>query len=258
MAAIAARLQDRLDVTGEIDRCTPGGYAADRRDPISSQAQNLSYQNRLKKLLYNAEYFGHNAVMRRALVLINTLWLAACIPPSAWDMPPIIGAARTGDTTAIERLLADGADPDVHAGVNNWTPLQHAIHKNQAGSIRVLLKHHADVNARANGGVTPLIMAAGYGYASIVRLLLDAGADAKLRANDGATALDVAIGGIPDIDRFTVGHCQTDTVRALLDSDPALDLGEERWSKAGTVIARFSGCKQVLAMLEERHKAVRP
>ena len=93
------------------------------------------------------------------------------------DMPPVIGTARDGDIARLEQLLAQGADANQPAGVNDWPPLMHAIHKNQRESVRVLLRHGADPNYRGAHGNTPLMMAAGYGYADIVRALLDGGAD---------------------------------------------------------------------------------
>jgi ankyrin repeat protein len=66
--------------------------------------------------------------------------------PSARSCPPFVAAARTGNLTRIEQLAAAGADLNVHAGVNNWTPLMHAVHKNQPGSVRLLLDHGARVN----------------------------------------------------------------------------------------------------------------
>ncbi len=184
-------------------------------------------------------------------VIIGGL-MAGCAPPSAWNMPPVIGAARSGNLGELEKLLAAGADPDVHAGVNGWPPLMHAIHKNQEGSVKVLLAHHANVNATGDGGATPLIMAAGYGYANIVRLLLDAGADPKISADNGQNALQAALSGVPDIDRFTVGHCQTETVKVLLASNRTLKLTPGPWTGTGNVIARFAGCSDVMDMLEKR------
>jgi ankyrin repeat protein len=182
----------------------------------------------------------------------------SCVPPSAWNMPPVIGAARSGDTGQLEKLLAEGADPNVRAGVNDWTPLEHAIHKNQEGSVRVLLAFHADVDARGGGGVTPLIMAAGYGYENIVRILLEAGADPKLKAGDGSDALMAAVGGVPDIDRFTVGHCQAGTVRVLLDSDKTLRLTPSSWTRAVGLVAKVSGCDEVIKMVSARQAATDP
>lgn len=182
------------------------------------------------------------------------LVLVSCVPPSARNMPPIIGAARSGDTARIEQLLAEGADPNVRAGVNHWTPLMHAIHKGQEGSVRVLLAHRADPNARGGGGTTALILAAGYGQANIVRLLLENGADPKLRADHDMDALTAAIGGVPDVNRFTVGRCQTETVRLLLAADPPVRGTPGKWARVSAGVARLAGCREVLDLLAGRQR----
>jgi hypothetical protein len=173
--------------------------------------------------------------------------LAACVPELT-SMPPIIGAARDGDTTRLGKLLHDGADPDVIAGVNNWTPLMHAIHKNQAGSVRVLLHNGAHVDARGGRGMTALIMAAGYGYDGIVRMLLDAGADPYAVTDKGLTALGAAVGAVSDIDRFTVGRCQTETVRVLLAHTPDLAARDTDVRRA-LATARLGGCAEVVRLV---------
>ncbi len=176
---------------------------------------------------------------------LAAIFLAACGIPGG-PMPPIIGAARDGNVALLEQLLASGADPNVRAGVNDWTPLMHAIHKNQLGSVRVLLAHGARPDERGGAGVTALIMAAGYGYTDSVNLLLDAGASPYLKAADGTDALHAAVGGAADIDRFTVGHCQTEAVRALIAAAPDLKL---RVDSAAYRVARFVGCAEVLKLV---------
>ncbi len=132
------------------------------------------------------------------------------------DAPPIIGAARNGDSQLIRSLIQHGADPNVTAGVNGWTALQHAIHKNQSASVETLLQSGADPNLRGTQHrMTPLMMAAGYGYADIVRILLRHGADPALKDESGRTARDYARSGMMDIDRFTYGHTQTAALQAL-------------------------------------------
>jgi len=129
--------------------------------------------------------------------------------------PSFIGAVRSGNVAEVRQMLAQGADPNAPEGVNNWTPLLHAVHKNQLGSVAALLDGHADPN-RAVHSMTPLMMAAGYGYTPIVRVLLTRGADPRLRDLDGLTAVDYAIVGMTDLDRFTFFSCGDDTVRVLL------------------------------------------
>jgi hypothetical protein len=171
--------------------------------------------------------------------------LTGCRIPGG-PMPPIIGAARDGNVAMLEQLLASGADPNVRAGVNDWTPLMHAVHKNQPQSVRVLLAHGARPDERGGAGVTALIMAAGYGYADSVRLLLGAGANPRLTAADGTDALHAAVGGVSDIDRFTVGHCQTETVRTLVAAAPDLRLKAD---SAAFRVAKFIGCTEVLKLV---------
>lgn len=139
------------------------------------------------------------------------MWLVLLLVAST----SFIDAVRSGDVAEVRQRLARGADPNAPEGFNDWTPLLHAVHKNQLGSVEALLDGHADPN-RAVNGMTPLMMAAGYGYTPIVRLLLARGADPRLRDLDGETAVDYAIVGMTDLDRFTFFSCEDDAVRALL------------------------------------------
>lgn len=154
-------------------------------------------------------------------------------------LSPLIVAARSGDVTEIGRLAGVGADVNAPGGVNNWTPLMHAIHKNQAQAVVALLEAGADANA-VSGRTTALIMAAGYGQADVVRILLDHGAKAS------ADALAAAVGGSTDFDDYTAGRCQVDTVRALLVKDPALTLPGD---SIAIETARRGGCTDVVALL---------
>lgn len=134
----------------------------------------------------------------------------------------LVWAARSGQPDAVSLLVKNGADPNVVSGVNGWPALMHAIHKDQPAAVRALLNNGADGNARGDNGETPMMMAAGYGYTDIVRILLEHGADARATLSNGENALDFALSGMADIDRFTFGHCQSDTVRLLRQSVPDL------------------------------------
>ena len=161
----------------------------------------------------------------------------------------------------MKLLLRAGADPDFHAGVNDWPAIMHAVHKNQRLAVLALADGGADVNAKNPHGFTALMMAAGYGYADIVRDLLARGADPYAETKDGATALAGAVGGVPDIDRFTVCSCQTDTVKALLDKAPDLKLKQNFAGRTALWFARLGRCKEVLNLLDRRmvaQESVRP
>jgi hypothetical protein len=93
-------------------------------------------------------------------------------------------------------------------------------------------------------------MAAGYGYAGIVRDLLEHGADPYAETPGGANALAAAVGGVPDIDWFTVGSCQTETVRALLEKAPDLKLRDNFSGRSARWFAAWKGCREALGLLE--------
>ncbi|MGI8960030.1 MAG: ankyrin repeat domain-containing protein [Bryobacteraceae bacterium] len=143
-------------------------------------------------------------------------------PSSNERQAALVWAARFGQPEAISVLVKNGADPNTTSGVNDWTVLMHAIHKDQPRAVLALVNNGANVNLAGGHGDTPLIMAAGYGYTGIVRILLEHGANALATLPNGENALDRAITGVADIDRFTWGSCQSDTVRVLRQTVPDL------------------------------------
>lgn len=173
-------------------------------------------------------------------VILSALLLAGCGVRTS--LPELVQAAREGSAGRIRTLANQGADLNVHAGVNGWTPLMHAIHKNQKGSVVALLEAGANVNERGSGGETPLMMAAGYGYTDIVNVLLDHGADAKMQLKDGKNALTIAVMGVPDIDRFTLADCQVPTALTLARRSPGLRLAGVGNLERELLAAKLKGC----------------
>lgn len=57
---------------------------------------------------------------------------------------------------------------------------------------RLLLEHHAYIDAESPNKTTPLMMAAQYGQFEVLELLLEEGADASLRNQQGLNAIDFA------------------------------------------------------------------
>jgi ankyrin repeat protein len=167
-------------------------------------------------------------------LLAAALLLAACSVRTN-DLSPLANAAREGNAKAIGDLCARGADPNAPSGDNGWTPLLHAVHKNQLDSVRALLGAGANPDLGSRSGMTPLMMAAGYGNQPMVGMLLRGGARADVRDHDGAVALDYALTGVTDIDDFTFFRCQGETASALAKVSPEAQRSSLRW-------ARIKGC----------------
>lgn len=162
------------------------------------------------------------------------LLVAACSTPGN-EFTPLANAARSGDVAAVRTLCAGGADANARTGSNGWTPLLHAVHKNQSGTVAALLDSGAVVDAASPNGTTPLMMAAGYGNREMVALLLRRGATPGQRDGGGAVALDYALTGVTDIDGFTFFRCQNETAGLLRGASPAPQSSSSRW-------ARIKGC----------------
>lgn len=158
----------------------------------------------------------------------------------------LVNALRDGDIAEAQRLAAAGLDLDSPLGENGWTPLLHAIHVRRSESVALLLQHGADADrASASGAITPLVLAASYGDAPIVKKLLAAGANPRRRTSKGVSPLEAAVRGSTDLDVFTLGRCQTATVKAVLSAAP----DEKLESAAARWLAHLGGCSEVLRLI---------
>jgi len=100
-------------------------------------------------------------------------------------------AALRDHVEIVQQLLARGAQ------VNRpgWTPLHYAASGKGSNALpitRLLLEHHAYIDAESPNRSTPLMMAARYGQEPVARLLLEEGADPTLRNEQGLDAIDFA------------------------------------------------------------------
>jgi ankyrin repeat protein len=114
--------------------------------------------------------------MKNATLFLISLLCFGCDP--GVPVPPLCRAARDGDTTRIAELVRSGADVNERGGVNDWTALMHAVHKNQPGAVRMLIGAGADVNAKAGarGRTTALRLAEIQGLRDIAAVLREHGA----------------------------------------------------------------------------------
>lgn len=91
----------------------------------------------------------------------------------------------------IKTLIAQGADVNAKAN-NGVTALMRASWKGHGEIVKILIAQGANVNAKTNSGATALMMASRKGHIEIVKILLANSVDVNAKDNDGYTALTMA------------------------------------------------------------------
>ncbi|OQW35495.1 MAG: hypothetical protein A4E19_01040 [Nitrospira sp. SG-bin1] len=127
------------------------------------------------------------------------------------DDQALIVAAERNDAPTVRRLLKTGAN--IHARDDKGrTALLAATSRNHIESARLLIEAGADVNAQDHKLNSPLLLAGASGYLDILKLTLKAGPNFKIYNRFGGTAL------IPACER---GHL--DVVKELLKTEIDID-----------------------------------
>ena len=90
--------------------------------------------------------------------LLALMLLASAAPALATELT-LIDAARQQDSVALQKLLAEGADPNA-SQPDGATALHWAVHRADNDSVTALLTAGADVNTTNRMGASPLFIAA--------------------------------------------------------------------------------------------------
>jgi ankyrin repeat protein len=130
-------------------------------------------------------------MLRRCLIVVVALWTSAV--PAA-ETPPLAQAIAAGDVTAVEAALAEGAGVGTPFPDGLTTPLGLAVALGDTTIAALLLDRGADIDQPGLLGMPPIALAAqscrsGPG---MVGLLVSRGADIDARAPGAQTALLIA------------------------------------------------------------------
>ncbi|MBE9118938.1 ankyrin repeat domain-containing protein [Lusitaniella coriacea LEGE 07157] len=115
-------------------------------------------------------------------------------------------AVLTGQVEIIRTLLALGANPNILAEDDGWTPLMEAAQAGYADVVNLLIEAGAELE-NCIEDMTPLMLAADSNALKVAEISIEAGANVNVKNRDGRTALFFAQQG---------GH--TEIIQLLLDS----------------------------------------
>ncbi|OQR81985.1 hypothetical protein THRCLA_11235 [Thraustotheca clavata] len=163
-----------------------GHYTVVKRLLAEVDKINVNVQNQEgKTALYQASCFGHfeicKALLRaKADVTIST----------SKGVVPIVIAIVVQNIDIIQLLLPH---IQINAPLLGSTLLHMAIQRRSRAIVDILINHGADVNALAEDGRSPLVLAAHMGCLDIVQALLLKVSDVDAPFQGGYTALSVAV-----------------------------------------------------------------
>ncbi|SVB74620.1 uncharacterized protein METZ01_LOCUS227474 [marine metagenome] len=119
--------------------------------------------------------------------IVATVLLVGCEKPQPLDIS-IHDAAKAGNIEAVKQHLAAGADVNAK-NEGGLTPLHPAAYEGHMEIVELLIAKGADVNTKDVDGLTSLHFAASNGHKDVVELLIAEGADVNAKAADGEMPL---------------------------------------------------------------------
>lgn len=232
--------------------------------PDAARDQNATLVRQLiqqKSSINEANAEGQTALYWAAhwsdLPTVEALLKAGADPDKTtrYGLTPLYEAAVLGDPGITAALLKAGAN------ANTAVPLIPAARTGNIETVRQLLDHKADPNAREPWrGETALMLAASEGHADVVKLLLQHGADANLQSKvldvedrDGIVGLQSSLywkGGLTAL-IYAARQGNTEAGIALLEGAASTTLGDADFRFTPLETAIFNGHLDFAQMLVE-------
>lgn len=157
--------------------------------------------------------------MKRLVVPVLAILLLPCVRASASAQTAaklrlqdqlLLTAALEGNATEVSDALQQGANIEARDS-NGWTPLMLAVYDSgNVDIVKLLLDHHADIDAQNGSGATALDYAAASGRIEVVKLLLAYHANLEVKDSNGETALfhafEISSGGAGIVSLLLANH----------------------------------------------------
>ena len=170
-------------------------------------------QNRQPRWMFSRFCLSEETVVKSfAIILVSLVFLLGCSAPKG-----AIHDAVRDDNVELMKSLLNNSPRLVNAKEDGGvTPLHLASGFGYQEMVEILLAHQAHVNVKDKDGQTPLYWAARRGHRQIVVLLLAYGAEANTRDNAGESAAQAAAKwGFKTIVQLLAEHHVEDAVALL-------------------------------------------
>jgi len=183
--------------------------------------------------LHRAVFFGHLDIVKLLLEKNSPVNIA-----NDMGRTPMHWAAAYGHGEIAELLHKNKAKLNM-LDVNGWSPLHFASQAGRIDTVKWLLIHGAQVNAKdKKTSSTPLQLACFRGHKEIVELLIESGAEINTKDQDGFTPLS-----------FAVKNGDIDLVNILLSNGAESEARDSQYGRTALHIAAIKGCLDVVESL---------
>ena len=218
--------------------------------------------------IHLAAEFGH-ATVTEFLIYIAGAGNSCNVPDKIWEVTPLYTAARYADIRIAEimaeRMLANGADPNIHQK-DDHSVLHAAAEVGNTSLVRMLIRKSANAALKNRAGKNPLDIAREKQHAETISLLRQADSTPR----DHSSSLRLAIGkshppageaaiDLPQewINEFVgIAHRDFAQVRALLARRPALLHARATWEETAVEASCHVGMTESVQFLLDHGAAL--
>uniref|UniRef100_A0A0B7BHM0 Uncharacterized protein n=1 Tax=Arion vulgaris TaxID=1028688 RepID=A0A0B7BHM0_9EUPU len=149
-------------------------------------------------------------------------------------------ACSAGYYELAQVLLAMKANVEDRGIKGDCTPLMEAASGGHVDIVRLLLLHHADINAQSSAGNTPLHYGACGGFKDVVQELVMNGANVEIHNENGHTPL---------MEAASAGH--VDVAKILLEHGAGINTHSNEFKESALTLACYKGHLDMVKFLLE-------